>query len=145
MAADGQRRLDAWRELWEQYQAIIDAFDGLIYICSQKYEIEFVNRRLVEVLGYSPLGQKCHQAFYNLDHPCPQCFQKKLRQGETVRKKAFNPQKKRIYYQVATPVHLRGEALMMVTMQYLPVNCPTQVNSPEPGRAFEDGGERNVA
>lgn len=145
MTADRQRLLDAWRELWGQYQAIIDAFDGLLYICSPAYEIEFVNRRLAEMLGYSPLGQKCHQAFYNLDHPCPHCFQQKLRRGETVRQKAFNPRKNHTYYQVATPFELRGETLMMVTIQYLPGNCPTRVIFGEPGRTPENGGERNVA
>lgn len=145
MTVDCGRQMDAWRELWGQYQAIIDAFDGLIYICSQAYEVEFVNRRLAETLGYSPLGQKCHQAFYNLDQPCPKCFKEKLRRGETVRKKGFDPQKNRICYQVASPVHLQGEAWMMVTIQYLPINCPTQVTSLEPGGASENGGERNVA
>lgn len=145
MTADRQRQLDAWRELCGQYQAIMDAFDGLIYICSQKYEIEFVNRHLAALLGYSPLGQKCHQAFYNLDHPCPHCFQEKLRRGETVRKKGFNPQKKRVYYQVASLVHLRDEAWTMVTIQDLPLNCQTPVICPEPGRVPENEAERNVA
>jgi hypothetical protein len=35
---------EAWRELSAQYAAIIEAFDGSIYICSQNYEIEFMNQ-----------------------------------------------------------------------------------------------------
>lgn len=39
-----QRLVEAWRDLWAQYEAMMEAFDGLIYICSQKYEIEFMNQ-----------------------------------------------------------------------------------------------------
>ena len=78
MTAEHQRLMDAWRELWGQYKAIIDAFDGLIYISTSSYEIEFVNRHLAEMVGYSPLGQKCYKTFYNLDHPCPRCSKEKV-------------------------------------------------------------------
>jgi PAS domain-containing protein len=145
MAAEKQRLLDAWRELWSQYKAIIDAFDGLIYICSAGFEIEFVNRHLAEMIGYSPLGQKCYQVFYHLDHPCPQCFREKVLQGETIRQKSFNPRNSRTYYQVATPLYLKSEALMMMTIQYLPANCPIQMMSGEPGEAPEEVSGRQVA
>jgi PAS domain-containing protein len=145
MAAERQRLMDAWRELWGQYQAITDAFDGLIYICSASFEIEFVNRNLAEMLGYSPLGQKCYKTFHNLDHPCPWCFKEKVLRGETVRQRSFNPQSDRTYYQVATPFYLKGEALMMATIQYLPANCPNQMISVEPGEAHEEVAGRDVA
>ena len=117
MAAEHRRLMDAWRELWGHYQAIIDAFDGLIYLSSPSYEIEFVNRHLAEMLGYSPLGQKCYKAFYNLNQPCPRCSKEKVLRGETIRQKSFNPQNNRTYYQVATPFYLSGETLMMMTIQ----------------------------
>jgi hypothetical protein len=124
MAAAHQRLLDAWRELWGQYKAIIDAFDGLIYICSAGFEIEFVNQHLTERLGYSPLGQKCYQALYNLDHPCPQCAKEKVLWGATVRRQSFNLQND-LTYQVATPFYMQGETFMMVTIQKLPAHPST--------------------
>ena len=145
MAAAHQRLMDAWRELWGQYKAIIDAFDGLIYICSASFEIEFVNRHLAEMLGYSPLGQKCYKALYNLDHPCPRCSKEKVLRGETIRQKSFNPQNNRTYYQVATPFYLKSEAFMMMTIQYLPANCPSQMISMEPEEAPEEVSGRHVA
>ena len=145
MAAEHQRLMDAWRELWGQYKAIIDAFDGMIYICSSSCEIEFVNRHLAEMLGYSPLGQKCYKAFYNLNHPCPRCSKEKVLRGETIRQKSFNPQNNRTYYQVATPFYMKGEALMMMTIHYLPANCPIQLISIEPEEAPEEVAGRQVA
>jgi PAS domain-containing protein len=145
MAAAHQRLMDAWRDLWGQYKAIIDAFDGLIYICSASFEIEFVNRHLAEMLGYSPLGQKCYKAFYNLNHPCPQCPKEKVLRGETIRQKTLNPQNNRTYYQVATPLYLKTEALMMMTIQYLPANCPSQLMPMEPEEVAEAMAGRQVA
>jgi len=119
MAPEHQRLMDVWRELWSQYKAIIDAFDGLIYISSPSYEIEFVNQHLAERIGYSPFGKKCYQALYQLDHPCPQCPGATVFRGETVRQKSVNSQSRRTFYQVATPFYLKGEALMMVTIKNL--------------------------
>ena len=145
MAAEHQRLMDAWRELWGQYKAIIDAFDGMIYICSASYEIEFVNRHLAEMMGYSPLGQKCYKAFYNLPQPCPRCAKEKVLRGETLRQKSFNPQRNRTYYQVATPFYLKGEVLMMVTIQYLPADCSLPMVSREPEEAPEEVAGRQGA
>jgi PAS domain-containing protein len=139
------RLMDAWRELWSQYQAIIDAFDGLIYICSASFEIEFVNRHLAVMLGYSPLGQRCYKALFHLDHPCPWCPREKVLRGETIRQKSFNPHNSRTCYQVATPFYLKGEVLMMMTIEYLPANCPTQMIFMEPGEAPEEAVGRDVA
>lgn len=141
MAAEQRRLMDAWRELWGQYKAITDAFDGLIYICSSSYEIEFVNRHLAEMLGYSPLGQKCYKAFFNLEHPCPECAREKVLRGDTIREKTFHPRCHRTHYKVATPVYLEGEALMMVTIQYL----PSPAVSLEQGQARQESDERHVA
>jgi PAS domain-containing protein len=145
MAAEHRRLMDAWRDLWGQYKAIIDAFDGMIYICSASCEIEFVNLHLAEMLGYSPLGQKCYKAFYNLDHPCPRCYKEKVLRGETIRQQSFNPQNNRTYYQVATPFYLEGEALMMMTIQYLPADCSIRLISMEPEEAPEEAAGRQVA
>src|SRR4030043_106873 len=79
------RSSEAWRDLWAQYEAIIEAFDGYIYICSQNFEVEFMNQRFIERTGYYPLGQKCYRALHDLEQPCPWCLNEKVFRGETVR------------------------------------------------------------
>ena len=59
------RLVNAWRDLWAQYAAMIEAFDGLIYICSQDYEIEFMNQRFIDRTGYYAIGQKCYKALHD--------------------------------------------------------------------------------
>jgi hypothetical protein len=97
------------------------------------------------MLGYSPLGERCYQALYNLDHPFPRCSKEKVLRGETVRQKTFNPQSNRTYYQVATPFYLKGEAMMMVTIQYLPANCSSPIILMESEENPEEVAGRQVA
>jgi hypothetical protein len=145
MAAEPQQLIDPWRELWEQYKGIVDAFDGLIYICSQNYEIEFVNQHFAEMLGHHPLGQKCYQIFYKLDHPCPWCCKEKVIRGKTIRGASVNPLKNLAFYHVFTPFFLRGEVLMMVTMQNLRPASPAKAVLIDADNFTVDSLEKHVA
>ncbi len=99
-----QRASDAWRDLWAQYEAIIEAFDGLIYICSQNYEIEFMNQRFIERFGNYPLGQKCYRVLHDRDEVCPWCVNDRVFQGETVRWEVQSPKDHHWYYVVNTQI-----------------------------------------
>lgn len=113
-----QRSLDAWRDLWAQYEAMIEAFDGFLYICSENYEVEFMNQRFIERTGYYPLGQKCYQALHNLDHICPWCVNDRVFRGETVRWEVLSPKDNRWYYVVNTPIkHPDGSISKMAMIQ----------------------------
>ena len=47
LEAKSERAVESWRDLWASHEAIVEAFEGLIYICSQKFEVEFMNKRLI--------------------------------------------------------------------------------------------------
>jgi PAS domain S-box-containing protein len=98
------RLSEAWRDLWAQYEAIIEAFDGLIYICSQKYEVEFMNQRFIERTGYYPLGKKCYKALHGLKNVCPWCVNERVFSGETVTWEILSPKDNRWYYVINTPI-----------------------------------------
>jgi PAS domain S-box-containing protein len=98
------RSSEAWRDLWAQYEAMIEAFDGMIYICSQNYEVEFMNQRFIDRTGRYPLGQKCYQALHDRDDICPWCNNDQVFRGETVRWEVFSPKDHRWYYVVNTPI-----------------------------------------
>ena len=86
LEAKSERAVGSWRDLWASHEAIIEAFDGLIYICSEKFEVEFMNTLLISHTGHYPLGQKCYQALYNLDDVCSWCVNEQVFRGETVRR-----------------------------------------------------------
>lgn len=113
-----QRVAEAWRDLWAQFAATIEAFDGLIYICSQDYEVEFMNQRFIERTGYYPLGQKCYRALHDLEEICPWCVNERVFQGETVRWEVRSPKDNRWYYVVNTPIkHPDGTVSKMAMIQ----------------------------
>jgi PAS domain S-box-containing protein len=112
------RSSEAWRDLWAQYEAMIEAFDGLIYICSQNYEVEFMNQRFIDRTGHYPLGQKCYQALHDRDDICPWCNNDQVFRGETVRWEVFSPKDHRWYYVVNTPIrHPDGSMSKMAMIQ----------------------------
>jgi PAS domain S-box-containing protein len=113
-----QRLAEAWRDLWAQFAAIIEAFDGFIYICSQDYEVEFMNQRFIERTGHYPLGQKCYKALHDLEGVCPWCVNERVFKGETVRWEVLSPKDKHWYYVVNTPIkHPDGTMSKMAMIQ----------------------------
>jgi PAS domain S-box-containing protein len=114
----GHRLSEAWRDLWAQYEAMIEAFDGLIYICSQNYEVEFMNQRFIERQGDYPIGQKCYQALHARAEVCPWCINDRVFRGETVRWEVFSPKDHHWYYVVNTPIrHPDGSMSKMAMIQ----------------------------
>lgn len=113
-----QRLAEAWRDLWAQFAAIIEAFDGFIYVCSQDHEVEFMNQRFIERTGYYPLGQKCYKALHELEDICPWCINERVFRGGTVRWEVRSPKDNRWYYVVNTPIkHPDGTMSKMAMIQ----------------------------
>jgi PAS domain S-box-containing protein len=113
-----QRLSEAWRDLWAQYEAIIEAFDGFIYICSQNYEIEFMNQRFIERQGDYPLGQKCYKALHDREEVCPWCINERVFRGETVRWEVQSPKDDRWYAVINTRIrHPDGSLSKMAMIQ----------------------------
>ena len=112
------RSSEAWRDLWAQYEAMIEGFDGHIYICSQNFEVEFMNQRFIERTGSYPLGQKCYRVLHDRDEVCPWCVNDRVFRGETVRWEVQSPKDRRWYYVVNTPIlHPDGTMSKMAMIQ----------------------------
>ncbi len=92
-------------DLSEQFRAIVDAFDGYIYICSQDYRVEFMNRKLTEHVGYDATGRFCNEIPCEQDSIDQRSFTEKVFRGETVKREVFNLEDNRWYYEVNTPIY----------------------------------------
>lgn len=95
----------ALRESEEKLRAIVDAFDGQIYICSADHMVEFMNKRLIERTGRDATGERCYAVLHNRDSICPWCVNERVQRGETVRWEVQSPKDNRWYYVVNTPIH----------------------------------------
>jgi PAS domain S-box-containing protein len=88
-----------------RYRAIVEAFDGLIYVCSPDYRVEFMNERFIERTGYDGTGELCYKALHDLKSICPWCVNERVFKGETVRWEVLSPKDNRWYYIVNTPIY----------------------------------------
>ena len=87
------------------YRAIVDAYDGQIYTCSQDYQIEFLNEKMIERIGRNAVGEPCFKALHDLDAICSWCVNDRVFKGETVRWEVQSPKDNRWYYVVNTPLY----------------------------------------
>ncbi|MFX1571064.1 MAG: PAS domain S-box protein, partial [Promethearchaeota archaeon] len=89
----------------QKYSAIVNAFDGLIYICSQDYRVEYMNENFIERTGYDGTGEICYKALHNLDDICPWCVNDHVFSGETMRWEVQSPKDNHWFYVVNTPIN----------------------------------------
>ena len=87
-----------------RYRAMIDSFDGLIYVCSQDYRVEYMNPEFISRTGYDATGEYCYQALHNLTEICPWCENERIFSGERLRWEVLSPKDNRWYYIVNTPI-----------------------------------------
>lgn len=106
------------RESSAKYKAIVEAYDGLIYICSKDFKVEFMNRRLIERTGYDGTGQVCYKVLHNRDSICPWCVNDTVFDGRPVRWELLSPKDNRWYFVVNVPlIHPDGRLSKMAMIQ----------------------------
>ncbi|MEI6209757.1 MAG: Cache 3/Cache 2 fusion domain-containing protein [Desulfuromonadales bacterium] len=89
----------------KKYRSIIDSFDGLMYICSKEYRIEFMNRNLIERTGWDATGESCFKALHGLNSICSWCVNEQVFEGKTVHWDTRSPKDDRWYEIHNTPVY----------------------------------------
>ena len=68
----------------DKLNLILESMDDGVCIISKDYEVEFMNRVLIDAFGYH-VGDICYKAFHNRDEPCPGCKNPEVVKGKTVR------------------------------------------------------------
>jgi len=85
-------------------RAMINAFDGFIYVCSRDYRIEYMNERLIARTGRDATGELCYKALHDREDICPWCINERVFAGETVHWEIQSPKDRRWYSIVNTPI-----------------------------------------
>ncbi len=111
-----KQREEAGQEAETTCKAMTEAFDGLIYVCSSNYEVEFMNECFIRRTGHNPIGEKCYQALHDRDDICPWCVNERVQRGETVRWEIQSPKDNRWHYVVNTPVRHRDGSISKMAM-----------------------------
>ena len=86
------------------YSAMVNGFDGYIYVCSDNHVLEYMNRKLIDYVGYNGAGQICHKVLYDFHTVCPWCRSSEVFNGKCVSMEFKNPGDNKWYYAVNTPI-----------------------------------------
>ena len=106
------------KESESKYHAIVEAFDGYIYIEDPEHKIRFLNNNMIKKLGKNAIGELCYQAIHGLNTPCEECPMDNVMRGKTVRKERQHREDKRWYDEVHTTIHdMNGNPLKQTMMR----------------------------
>jgi PAS domain S-box-containing protein len=100
-----KRMEEALNASQKKYRSMVDAYDGFIYICSQDYRVEFMNRKLIERTGRDATGGICYEVLHGRDSVCPWCVNERVFAGETVHWEIQSPKDGRWYHAVNVPIY----------------------------------------
>ena len=82
---------------------ILESMADGVYIVSKDYEVEFMNKVLIDDFE-DQTGGICYKAFHNREDPCPQCKNTAVMNGETVRWEWHSRRKNKTYDLIETPL-----------------------------------------
>ncbi len=97
-----EKRLKAERD---NLNLIFESMPDGVYIISEDYKVEFMNRVLREEFG-DQIGGICYKVFHERGEPCPRCKLPEVMKGQTVRWEWYSRRTNRTYDLIETP--LRG-------------------------------------
>ncbi len=102
--SDRKKAEKVLQEKEAKMRAMLESFDGLIYICSPDYRIEFMNENLIRRTGRNAVGEHCYSVLNDRDSICPWCVNERVFRGETLRYEILSPKDGLWYYTVNTPI-----------------------------------------
>ncbi|MEA1945478.1 MAG: PAS domain S-box protein [Euryarchaeota archaeon] len=91
------------KEERDNLNLIFDSMVDAIYIVSKDYEIEFMNKVLIDEFG-DRVGTICYKAFHDREGPCPLCKNQEVMKGETVHWGWDSGRRDKAYDLIETPL-----------------------------------------
>jgi PAS domain-containing protein len=82
--------------------AILDTIEDGIYVISQDYIMEFMNRSMVNLFGQG-VGEKCHKIINNSNVRCPWCRSDQVFKGERLDGELYVPKVDKTFALIEMP------------------------------------------
>lgn len=97
-------------------RGILDAFDGLIYVSSSDYRLEYINPKLIKRQGHDVYTELCFKVLHGRNNPCPFCVKDSVNKGEVVSFEVRDPRDQRWYLSVNSPVWAKSKVVAHLAM-----------------------------
>jgi len=104
------------REREALYSAMLEGYEGLLYIISKDYRIKFMNENLVRFIGRNATGEICYEALHHRQTKCLWCVSDQVFDGACIRFEMKNPNDKKWYYSVNVPIRMTGGSVYCQAM-----------------------------
>lgn len=104
------------KESEAKYHAIVEGFDGYVYIASRDYKLKFMNKNLIHRIGANATNNTCHLSLYQKNAPCQWCKMDQVIQGKTVRFERLDDSGERWFDEVQTPINDEHGQILVQTM-----------------------------
>jgi PAS domain S-box-containing protein len=101
--AERKRAEEQLRRERDNWIRILDAMEDGVYIADRKYNLEYVNPALKREFG-SSTGRKCYEYLRDRGEVCPNCRNRDVFEGSTVRWERYSPKTRKTYDLIATPL-----------------------------------------
>jgi transcriptional regulator with PAS, ATPase and Fis domain len=119
---DSMQRLgnsSSQQRIWKSrglLQGILDAFDGLIYVSSSDYRLEYINPKLIKRRAHDVYTEFCYKALHGREDPCPFCVKDSVNKGEVVSFEIRDPRDQRWYSSINSPVRANSQVVAHLSM-----------------------------
>jgi PAS domain S-box-containing protein len=95
-------------------KAMVECFEGQIYVATRDYELSYLNQALIDRVGRNAVGECCHEVLHGRRNVCPFCMMDRVQKGETGRFEIKSPRDGRWYQSVNSPIfHVDGTVSLM--------------------------------
>jgi PAS domain S-box-containing protein len=98
------------------FQAIVEGFEGFLYVCDADYRLAYLNPQCRRRVGRNAIGEICYQAIHRRQSPCLFCVHDQIQNSQTVRFEMLNPRDQRWYQSINSPIHHVGGRISLLAM-----------------------------
>ncbi len=101
---DRKQAEEALQESEKKYRSMLEAMIEPIYICSQGFQVEYMNPAMIRRTGRDATGEFCFKALHDLNEKCSWCMHDNVQQGEYLEFEIVSPKDKRSYHISQSPI-----------------------------------------
>ena len=87
-----------------KYRSMMESMNDPVSICSQDYQIEYMNPAMIKRIGCDATGENCFKAMHDLEEKCLWCMYHKTKEGVYFDSDIVSPMDNRSYHVTHSPI-----------------------------------------